>query len=139
MADKKPLPKRLAAKYREASARAPEAKLAMDLHPVTGIGMSALDSAASAAEGKYGDAVLEALGVVPGVKYIPGIGLKKAFKKYADAKSNAARAIDRTSDSVSYGTEKTAEAKERTGLKKGGVVRRGDGIAKRGHTKGRVR
>ena len=155
----KSLAKRLAAKYREASSRAPEAKLALDLHPVTGIAMSALDAAASAAEGNYGDAGLELLGVVPGVKYIPGAGATKAFRKYADAKSNAARTIDRASDSVSYATSKIAAAKEKYSgtedkgaaesaakrkdketYKKGGLAasKRADGIAVRGKTRGRM-
>jgi hypothetical protein len=130
---KKSLAKRLAEKYREASARAPEAKLALDLNPITGIPMSALDAAASAAEGKYGDAGLELLGVVPAVKLIKGAGHLKDAVKYAGKKAEAARTIDRISDSVSYAGEKTAQAKERTGLKKGGSVKpRGVGIAKRG-------
>jgi hypothetical protein len=130
---KKPLSKRLAEKYREMSARAPEAKLALDLHPVTGIPMSAMDAAASAAEGMYGDAALEALGVVPGVKYIPGMGLTKAMTKYASKKAEAARTVDRASDAVSYAGEKKAEAKDRMGLKKGGAVKpRGVGKALRG-------
>ena len=150
MANKNSIPKQLAKKYRELSAEYPEAKLALDLLPIAGMGMSALDAAASAAEGKYGDAALEALGVVPGVKYVPGMGATKALAKYkyASRPAELARTIDRASDAVSYGEEKA------DGLKRGGKVkaapkkpertsdsvkRRGDGIAKKGLTKGKMR
>jgi hypothetical protein len=140
---KKSLAKRLAEKYRRASEAAPEAKLALDLHPITGIGMSALDSAASAAEGMYGDAALEALGMVPGVK--PARGLSKALR-FASQKAQLARGIDRSSDAVQYATTKAEKAKEvppkgsrtevadaKSAMKRGGVVKpKGVGKALRG-------
>jgi len=141
-------------KYRKMSSDNPEAKLALDVAPFSGVATSLADAGADAYEGNYADAGLDLLGVVPGVKLIKGAGAVKNAMKYAGSKADLARTADRASDSVTYAEEKTVEAKEPSkgdagrgkvnpkrvnGMKSGGMTasRRGDGIASRGKTKGR--
>jgi hypothetical protein len=126
-------------KYQQLSADNPEAKLALDVAPFSGVATSLADTAVDARKGNYADAGLDLLGVVPGAKLIPGSGLVKSAMKYASGKANLARNGDRASDAVTYAEEKKAQAK---GMKKGGKVSapkqaRGDGCAQRGKTKGR--
>ena len=141
-------------KYRKMSSDNPEAKLALDVAPFSGVATSLADAGADAYEGNYADAGLDLLGVVPGVKLIKGIGAIKNATKYAGPKADLARTADRASDSVTYAEEKAVEAKEPTKrnvfrsnaspklaqkMKTGGMTAsaRGDGIACRGKTKGR--
>jgi hypothetical protein len=141
-------------KYRKMSSDNPEAKLALDVAPFSGVATSLADAGADAYEGNYADAGLDLLGVVPGAKLIKGAGAVKNMMKYAGSKADLARTTDRASDSVTYAEEKTAEAKELpkgdagrgrvnprrvNDMKKGGVTAssRGDGIASRGKTRGR--
>jgi hypothetical protein len=141
-------------KYRKMSSDNPEAKLALDVAPFSGVATSLADAGADAYEGNYVDAGLDLLGVVPGVKLIKGMGAIKSSSKYAGPKADLARTTDRASDSVTYAEEKAAEAKEPTKrnvfrsnanpklakkMKTGGMTAssRGDGIASRGKTKGR--
>ena len=141
-------------KYRKMASDNPEAKLALDVAPFSGVATSLADSGADAYEGNYVDAGLDLLGVVPGVKLIKGAGAIKNAMKYAGSGADLARTADRASDAVTYAEEKTVEAKEPSksdagrgkinpkrvnGLKRGGTTAssRGDGIASRGKTKGR--
>ena len=140
--------------YRKISSDNPEAKLALDVAPFSGVATSLADAGADAYEGNYADAGLDLLGVVPGVKLIKGAGAIKNAMKYAGSKADLARTADRASDSVTYAEEKTVEAKEKpkgnagrgkvnpkrvNEMKNGGITAssRGDGIASRGKTKGR--
>ena len=142
-------------KYRKLSSDNPEAKLVLDMAPVSGAGTSLADAAADAYEGNYADAGLDLLGVVPGAKLIRGTGRVKDIWKYAGTKADLARTTDRASDAVTYAEEKTAEAKEKPKgnagrgkvnpkrldeMKKGGMTAssRADGIAQRGKTRGRI-
>ena len=130
-------------KYRKMSSDNPEAKLALDVAPFSGVATSLADAGADAYEGNYADAGLNLLGVVPGVKLIKGAGAIKNAAKYAGSMANLARTTDRTSDAVTYGEEKTKETNEpakNKPMKKGGmtVSSRADGIASRGKTKGRI-
>jgi len=130
-------------KYRKISSDNPEAKLALDVAPFTGIATSLADAGADAYEGNYADAGLNLLGVVPGVKLIKGVGAIKNAAKYAGSMANLARTTDRTSDAVTYGEEKTKKTNEpakNKPMKKGGMTAsiRADGIAIRGKTKGRI-
>jgi hypothetical protein len=145
-------------KYRQLSANNPEAKLALDVAPFSGVATSLADAGADAYEGNYADAGLDLLGVVPGAKLIKGAGAVKNMLKYAGTKADLARTTDRASDSVTYAEEKAAEAKERpkgdagrgkvnpkqvSEMKRGGAVKstassRADGIAARGKTRGRI-
>ena len=141
-------------KYREMSSKNPEAKLALDVAPFSGVATSVADAGADAYEGNYADAGLDLLGVVPGAKLIKGSGAIKNMMKYAGSKADLARTTDRASDAVTYAEEKTVEAKEGpkgdagrgkvnpkrvNEMKKGGMTAssRGDGIAARGKTRGR--
>ena len=141
-------------KYRKMASDNPEAKLALDVAPFSGVATSLADAGADAYEGNYADAGLDLLGVVPGAKLIKGAGSVKNMLKYAGTKADLARTTDRASDSVTYAEEKTVEAKEApkgdagrgkvnpkrvNGMKNGGMTAssRGDGIASRGKTKGR--
>lgn len=131
-----------AQKYKELAAAYPEEKLALDLAPITGQVMSGLDAGAAAVEGRYGDAMLEGLGMIPGIKYIPGMGLTKAVTKYASNPAKLGRLADQVSDGLSYAEQK----KENAGYKNGGKVTskkttkpRGIGIAKRGWGKAGVK
>lgn len=125
-------------KYQRLSAENPEAKLALDVAPFSGVATSVADSAVDASKGNYADAGLDLLGVVPGAKLVKGSGFVKDMLKYGGGKANLARTADRASDAVTYAEEKKAQAK---GMKKGGKVSasksRGDGCAQRGRTKGR--
>jgi len=130
--------------YERLSKENPDAKLALDLAPFSGVATSLADSAEAAHKGNYPDAALALLGVVPGVKMVKGKGfLDKAKKVYDSARANLARTTDKTSDTVTYAENKDAQAKSRReGMKKGGKVSapkasRGDGCAQRGKTKGR--
>ena len=127
-------------KYRKISSDNPEAKLALDVAPFTGIATSLADAVADAYEGNYADAGLNLLGVVPGVKLIKGVGAIKNAAKYAGSMADLARNTDRASDAVTYGEEKTNEPAKNKPMKKGGMTAsiRADGIAIRGKTKGRI-
>lgn len=142
-------------KYRKFSSENPEAKFALDVTPYSGVATSLADSVSDAYEGNYPDAALDLLGVVPGVKLIKGVGAAKSASKYAGTGAELARTADRTSDSLTYAEEKTAEAREPSKgnagrgkvnpkrvneMKKGGMTasKRADGIASRGKTRGRI-
>jgi len=131
---------RVIKKYRKISSDNPEAKLALDMAPFSGVATSLADAAADAYEGNYVDAGLNLLGVVPGVKIIKGVGAIKNAAKFAGPMANLARTTDRTSDVVTYGEEKTNEPAKNKPMKKGGMTAsiRADGIASRGKTKGRI-
>jgi hypothetical protein len=142
-------------KYRKMSSDNPEAKLALDVAPFSGVATSLADAGADAYEGNYADAGLDLLGVVPGVKLIKGAGAVKNAMKYAGKGADLARTADRASDTVTYAEERTAEAKEPSkgdagrgkvnpksvnGMKSGGMTasRRADGCCVKGKTKGRM-
>ena len=132
------------AKYKKWAEDNPDTKLAADVTPYSGSATSIGDAAVAADEGRYGDAGLELLGVIPLVK--AGMKASKLRQKISKA-TRAAQAVDRTSDTVSAG-ETAVQNKVSSmdkpdyltgGMKKGGKVRsassRADGCAIRGKTR----
>jgi len=103
-------------RYEEASKAAPDVKLAADLHPKSGIATSGMDAAVQAKKGNYGQAALEAVGLIPFVK--PGVTLAKLGKNALKRKEVAkkAQAADRVNDTVGYVAEKVS------GYANGGMV-----------------
>jgi hypothetical protein len=93
--------------YEAASNAAPDAKLAADLYPKSAVLTSGLDAAVQVKNGNYGQAAVEAVGMVPFIK--PGVTLAKmgaaALQRQALAKK--AQAFDQLNDSLTYGAAKT--------------------------------
>jgi hypothetical protein len=115
-------------KYEEASEANPKTKLALDLAPGTGQVMSALDAVNSLRRGNYADAAINAAGVLPPVKWAQKA--VRAKKLYSNLRS-----LDHVNDTNDF-----AKKEEAAGRAKGGIVKsRGDGCAKRGKTKGKMR
>ena len=128
------------AKYDKAKRDYPREKYLLDMAPGVGQVTSALDTVSSLSKGDYGNALLNAVGVIPGAKYVPARGLAKATKKYAGKGFAAARNFDRGADTVEYIDSEREKAKKPVVKKaKGGSVSsRADGCALRGKTKGKM-
>jgi hypothetical protein len=131
------------AKYDKAKGDYPGEKYLLDMVPGVGQVTSALDTVSALDKGNYGDAALNAIGVIPGVKYIPARGLVKSAKKYAGKGFAAARNFDRGMDTAEYiGSEREKAKKPVVKKAKGGSVgsasKRADGCATKGKTKGRM-
>lgn len=138
--------------YKKWSEDNPGKKLAADLTPGIGIATSLGDAAVAASEERYGDATGELLGVVPAAKYINALTkISKAGRK-ANKFKEIANVADKSSDTLQAlesGHKRSEREKpskpdyETGGMKKGGKVssasKRGDGIAQRGKTRGRMR
>lgn len=129
------------AKYDKAKRDYPREKYLLDMAPGIGQVTSALDTVSSLSKGDYGDAALNAVGVIPGVKHVPARGLVKAAKKYAGKGFAAARNFDRGMDTAEYiGNEREKIKKPVVKKAKGGSVSsRADGCAIKGKTKGKMR
>ena len=130
--------------YDNLSKQYPTTKFVLDSLPVTGQIASGLDTANSMYKGDYGSAAVDALGILPGGGIAKKIrstykGLKKAPVKeleYLKQGLNNVQQLDRVGDAKTYmdnvGPEKN--------YARGGMVKsRGNGIAQRGKTKGRMR
>lgn len=132
-------------KYKKWAEENPKTKLAADLIPGVGAVASVGDSAAAAGEGKYGDAALELLGVVPGAKLVPMVSKISRKALRANKAKEVASTADKTSDTLQYiEGRKPVEDKPdwaTGGLKKGGEVKartasqRADGCCIRGKTR----
>jgi hypothetical protein len=135
-----------AKKYKKWAEENPKSKLAADLTPGVGVVTSVGDAAAAADEGKYGDAALELLGVVPGAKLVPLISKLSRKASRVNKTKEVASTADKTSDTLQYAEgRKPVEDKPdwaTGGMKKGGKISsastRADGCAQRGKTKGRM-
>jgi len=134
-------------RYKKWSEDNPKTKLAADLTPGIGAATSVGDSAVAFNEGRHGDAALELLGVVPGVKALPMINKASRAAQKINKARQAATTADKTSDTLQYVEGRKSEDDKPDwatgGMKKGGKVRtasqRADGIAQRGKTKGRIK
>jgi hypothetical protein len=124
-------------KYRKLSSDYPEAKVALDLAPFSGVATSLADAGADAYEGAYDKAALDLLGVVPGAKLIKGAGTVKNAVKFGSSAANLSRNADQANDVTDYIEQKREQQVNKKA--KGGLAKffRGDGIAQRGKTKGR--
>ena len=119
-------------KYEDASVENPKTKLALDLLPGTGQITSVIDSANSARKGNYVDAAVDLAGVLPPVKWVSkAVKATKAKKLYRNLKE-----LDSVGDTQEF-AKKEGETER---MARGGMVKsRGNGIAQRGKTKGKMR
>ena len=105
----------------------PEAKLAADLTPYSGIVTSAGDTVNELRKGNYPQAGLEALGLIPGVKVASALNKVSKASKLKKGVGMAAQAYD----AKNWGDAR--EDKDAAPKK----FARGGGIESRGKTKGR--
>ena len=130
-------------KYKQWAVENPKTKLAADLTPGVGVMTSVGDAAVAADEDRYGDAGLELLGVVPGLKAVNYLRKGAKSVERANKIKDVAHTADKTSDALQY-VEGRKPVKDKPdwatgGMKKGGKVKsassRADGCAIRGKTR----
>lgn len=139
-------------KYDKFVAEHPKSKLAADLTPVAGSVLSLVDTASDINKRDYPAAAIDTLGLIPLAKFIPGRGFVKSAMRYGGKGWDAARGADvvmDASDAAKNENERLKNKKAKGGIikkAKSGVIKkatsaskRGDGIANKGKTKGRLR
>lgn len=100
--------------YDAVKKRYPEAKLALDVLPMSGVVTSAADTIQDLSKGNYLDAAENAVGLIPGLK--AGVVLSKARKAKAlkeakNAVRGAAKVTDAAADAGAYQKATDAYAK----------------------------
>ena len=115
--------------YDDIKRRYPEAKLAIDVLPYTGVVTSAADTLQALSKGDYEDAAENAVGLIPGLK--TGVVLSKARK--AKAMKEAKNAVRGTAKVTDAALDAGAYQKATDTYAKGGRVTgyRGYGRAKK--------
>jgi hypothetical protein len=115
------LPGRALAGYERLSNENPKTKLALDMLPGTGTVTSALDVANDVRKGQYGDAALDAIGLVPGYKLAKAPIHSAAQQAMRYIGDNRAK-LDASINSIPEYVEKMQRQQQAPGYADGGLI-----------------
>jgi hypothetical protein len=122
-------------KYDDWGKKNPKTKLAADLTPVLGSATSLVDAAVKEDRGDRAGALIDAAGAIPSLKYSRVLGTAIRAMPRVNAAVRGVGAADNVKDVADYVENSKPSKKARGGM----ITFRGNGIAKRGLTKGRMR